>query len=196
MALFSTSIPYTSSDLESNKNVYISESATGVVRQRSTVGQVYAFNLKFRKMLKAEAFPILAFFESNVGSLITLTHPQHLTPLGSAGGTPLVNGASQTGSSLVTDGWTVSTTVLKAGDIISIGTNGSKVYRVTSDVTSDVSGNATINIFPDLISSPANNANINHTGVLFNVVMKNKIMKYNTDNDNIFTYEIAVVESL
>jgi len=196
MPQFVSAVPYTASDLESNKNVYISSSASGVLRQRTTAGQVFAFNLKFREMIKGEALIITTFFESNVGGTITLTHPQHITQMGGGGGTPLIKGAGQTGKVVLTDGWPNATTVLKAGDIISFGTNGSKVYRVTADVTSSGTGTATLNIFPDLVSSPSDNATINYSGVLFNCVLKNKIMKYSTNEDNIYSYSISLVESL
>lgn len=103
--------------------------------------------------------------------------------VGAHGGTPLVNGASQnvtyanaTGAntqSLVTDGWTASTTVLKAGDVFTIagvyavnpvpgeGTTGKTVmpylqqFTVINDVTSDGTGNATITISPAIITSGA-----------------------------------------
>ncbi len=43
---------------------------------------------------------------------------------GSGAGTPLVNGGSQSGLSLVTDGWTASSTnVLKAGDMFEVSLN-------------------------------------------------------------------------
>ena len=74
---------------------------------------------------------------------------------GSGGGTPLVNGSSQTGSSLITDGWPASKTVLRAGDYFSV--NG-ELKQVTSDVLSDGSGNATIPFKPFLRGSPADNA--------------------------------------
>lgn len=82
--------------------------------------------------------------------------------VGSHGGTPLVNGASQTGTSLVTDGWTINTTVLKAGDVIRLASvNGvnpqnyndtgyQQEFVVQNDVTSDGSGNATITIYPGI----------------------------------------------
>lgn len=82
--------------------------------------------------------------------------------VGAQGGTPLVNGGGQTGNSLVTNGWSNSTKVLNAGDIITIGTLAAGVlavnpqnrqttgalrqFVVTADVTSDGSGNATIPI--------------------------------------------------
>lgn len=82
--------------------------------------------------------------------------------VGLQGGSPVVNGANQVGNSLVTNGWTASTVVLNAGDVISIGTLAAGVlavnpqnrqstgalrqFAVTANVTSDSSGNATIPI--------------------------------------------------
>lgn len=89
--------------------------------------------------------------------------------VGALGGTPLVKGAAQTGSNLLTDGWTASTAVLKRGDSIRLlgtatATNGVygvnpitketlpdlENFVVTADVTSDASGNATIPISPQI----------------------------------------------
>jgi hypothetical protein len=84
-----------------------------------------------------------------------LGHPTKTTPRGTGAGTPLVNGASQTGANLVTDGWGTSQVVLKKGDFFSLG---QRLYSVLTDTTSDGSGNATLDIFPNLRESPANNA--------------------------------------
>lgn len=105
--------------------------------------------------------------------------------VGAYGGTPLVNNASQTGSSLVTDGWTATTGQLKKGDrftIAGVKAVNPQSYRsttqlmqfvVTSTVTADGSGNMTIPIYPPIItsggyqtvdSSPANNAVITVLG--------------------------------
>lgn len=86
--------------------------------------------------------------------------------VGNLGGTPLVNGADQTGSSLTTDGWTASITdVLKKGDIITLdgvnavnpltgqSTGRLRQFVVTADVASDGSGNATIPISPSIVTS-------------------------------------------
>lgn len=85
--------------------------------------------------------------------------PQHAkTPVGAAGGTPLVNGASQTGSSLVTDGWPASTAILKAGDYFHFDVSGRRELKlVTADVSSNASGQATISFKPAIRVSPANN---------------------------------------
>jgi len=72
-------------------------------------------------------------------------------------GSPAVNGASQTGSALVTDGWTADIT-LKAGMMFSLGTDTStRMYMLTADVVVDGAGNATLAIAPALRASPGDN---------------------------------------
>lgn len=81
--------------------------------------------------------------------------------VGDHGGIPLTNGAGQTGSALVTDGWDTSVTgLLKAGDVFTIAgvfeinpqnyasTGRLQYFVVQEDVNSDGSGNATISISP------------------------------------------------
>ncbi|HWM49499.1 MAG TPA: P22 phage major capsid protein family protein [Xanthobacteraceae bacterium] len=97
--------------------------------------------------------------------------------VGSKAGTPLVNGGSQattyaaSGSanaqSLVTDGWSNSSAVLKQGDVITIAgvfainpvTKDVLPYLqqfvINADVSSDGSGNATLNVSPAIITSGA-----------------------------------------
>ena len=84
------------------------------------------------------------------------------TPRGTASisaGTPLVNGASQTGNSLIIDGATASQTgYLKAGDYIQLGSSSStRLHMVVADANTDGSGNATLDIEPRLRTSPADN---------------------------------------
>jgi hypothetical protein len=77
--------------------------------------------------------------------------------------TPLSNGATQDGASIITDGWAASTLVLEAGDIITFaGTNDVnpisradlgylKQFVVTADATSDAGGDLTIAISPSIV---------------------------------------------
>jgi hypothetical protein len=79
-------------------------------------------------------------------------------------GTPIVQGASQTGSSLVTDGWPVSATVMQAGDFFSLGSGADiRLYQVSADAVSNGSGVATLTFHPPLRSSPADDAALNVT---------------------------------
>lgn len=106
--------------------------------------------------------------------------------VGTQGGTPLVNGAAQTGASLITDGWTNSVTnVLRAGDIFTIAnvfavnpvtkqtTGRLQQFVVTTSTNSDGSGNATLAISPSIVATgttqnvtagPADNAAITVLG--------------------------------
>ena len=84
-------------------------------------------------------------------------------PRGIATGTPLVNGAGQTGDTLITDGWTNNRTgILLAGDYLQLGTGATaQLYKVLEDANSGAStGPATFRIWPNLRTSPANNAAI------------------------------------
>lgn len=107
---------------------------------------------------------------------------------GTYGGTPLVNGASQTGSSLVTDGWSSGASTLNKGDVFTIGSGSTAVKAVNvqsyadaglaqkfvvTATTSDTTGAMTIPISPAITTSggyqtvtasPADNATINVTG--------------------------------
>ena len=125
-------------------------------------------------ILKAGATDVealLAFIESHYNTLTILTVTHYLlpgsgkAPNGAGGGTPLVNGATQSGTSLITDGWPNSTLVMRAGDCFKLDSLNI-LYRVTADGTSDGSGNLTLSINPPIASgnSPATNAALTLTG--------------------------------
>lgn len=75
----------------------------------------------------------------------------------SASATPLVNGASQTGRSINTDGWPASTTVLQAGQFVTIN---NQLLQLTANVTSNASGQATISFEPSIRVPTTDNAAI------------------------------------
>lgn len=96
--------------------------------------------------------------------------------------TPLVNGASQTGSTLATDGWASGASSLKKGDKFTIAgvysvdpttkvsTGNLQDFVVTADTSDSAGAMATLPISPSIVTSgprqtvsgsPANNAAIN-----------------------------------
>lgn len=87
--------------------------------------------------------------------------------VGALGGTPLVNGATQSGSSLITDGWTATTGAVARGDIIdAAGANGLnpmskdstgnlRQFTATAAATANASGQMTIQISPSIVLSGA-----------------------------------------
>jgi hypothetical protein len=112
-------------------------------------GKGWGVEVSFDPMPRDEAQPWIAFLSALRGRKGTFLFGDTLfsTPLGLAGGTPFTNGANQTGSSLITDGWTINQAILKAGDMFQID---SSLYRNLTDVTSDGSGNATLDVWPSL----------------------------------------------
>jgi hypothetical protein len=88
--------------------------------------------------------------------------------VGNWGGTPLVNGANQTGSTLITNGWTASRPgLLNVGDVFTINgvyavnpqnrlsTGSLKQFTLTSIAVSDSGGNSTLNISPAITTTGA-----------------------------------------
>lgn len=144
--------------LETNTQVFESPLSRATQRGELVGSARWVATYTIRRLKKAEAGPWMGFFLSLRGMVDTFNayDPDRKTAQGVATGTPLVKGASQTGISLDTDGWTTSQTgILKAGDYFSV--NG-ELKMVTADCNSDGSGNATISFQPPLRSSPADNA--------------------------------------
>jgi len=102
-------------------------------------------------------------------------------------GTPLVNGASQTGSSLAIDGLDSAP---QAGDAFKIA-GIDLIYTVTANATV-TSGGATLAINPALASSPADNAVITFLSTSRESANKSRFAKYNFNG----TEKIAIVDGL
>lgn len=88
--------------------------------------------------------------------------------VGPLGGAPTVTGGGQTGSGLLTGGWTAAAASrLKAGDLFTLPTvfsvnpvsgaisSNLQKFTVTADFSSDASGNGTVSIYPPIIATGA-----------------------------------------
>lgn len=78
------------------------------------------------------------------------------SPRGSALGSPVVDGAGQSGSVLLTRGWTaLQAGVLRAGDYLQLGTgSNTRLHAVLATADADASGEAALDIWPRLRTSP------------------------------------------
>lgn len=137
--------------------------------------------------VQSVAEPALKGFLAKIANFeIYLDQNVQVQTVGAYAGSGVVNGAGQTGSSLVTNGWTASITgLLNVGDVFTIAgvfavnpksrasTGSLQNFVVTSAVNSDGSGNATIGIYPPITTtgayqtvsnSPANGAAITVKG--------------------------------
>ena len=118
--------------------------------------------------------------------------PAATTPLGTGNGTPLVNGASQTGHALVTDGWAFSETVLREGDYMEVN---ARFYKVSEDAASDGAGNATLEIDPPLRESPANNAALTVTSPKVTMELDGRV-GWSEDAAQFYGFAFSAIERL
>lgn len=161
-------------------------------------GQRWLMEATFPAMTRAEFAPLYAFSLKQDGRTGTfdIVPPQVATPQGVGTGSPVVNGAGQTGNSIITDGWTPSQTgILKAGDYFKFQ-NRNKVYMNVEDVNSDVSGNATLTTFPAIPSDdiPADNEVLVVSSVPFKMSFVEDLQAFNLSLGQSYGFSLNLVE--
>ena len=127
-------------------------------------------------------------------NVFQLGDPLAVAPQGSGAGTPLVNGASQSGFSLNTKGWTAGASgILKPGDWLQVGY---RLYRNLGAANADGSGNATLSIWPSLRESPADGDALilNNTKGLWR--LKTNARKWSETAARVYGLQIDIREAL
>lgn len=155
-------------NLRAVNSVSISESPFTFKQQViEHTGQRWEAEVSMPPMQRADAEQWISFLVSLAGvkGTFLLGDPSASTPRGSASttpGTPVVNGAGQTGASLTIDGCPTSATgYLKAGDYIQLGGGSSAtLHKVLTDVNTDASGQASLDLWPYIRTAPADDATI------------------------------------
>ena len=159
-------------------------------------GQRWEAVVTLPPMTRADAEQWIAWAMSMRGHVGTFTmgDPSAATPRGSAGGSPVVNGASQTGGSIVLDGAATSQTGwLKAGDYIQIGTT---LHKVLTDADTDGRGNVTLDIWPDLRTSPADNASVTVSSATGLWSLATPAVRWNVNEMTVYGFSFAAVEAI
>jgi hypothetical protein len=126
-------------------------------------------------------------------SLATMT-----SPLGTwSGGSPLINGASQSGKTIVVDGLAAGATG-KSGDLFSLGSGASThLHMVTKDFTANGSGQvAALEIWPPLRSSPADNAPLTLSSPMGLWRLKSNVREWSIELAAIYGLDFSLVEAL
>jgi len=130
-------------------------------------GQMWQADITLKPMRRADAEQWIAWLISLRGQYGTflLGDPLGCTPRGLAStlaGTPVVNGAGQTGGSLnITGASRNKTGWLLAGDYIQLGSGSSStLHKVLQNVNTDGSGNATLDLWPHIRTAPANGSTV------------------------------------
>lgn len=134
---------------------------TGVQQTFTYPGQWWEADITLPPLKGDSADEWVTFLLSLQGRTGTflLGEPGRATAKGSASstpGTPVVDGAGQTGNDLAVRGLPLSATgYLKAGDYIQLGSGTTaQLHKVLAQVDSDGSGDATMTLFPRIRTSP------------------------------------------
>lgn len=154
----------------------------GTIQTAALPGDYWQAQFSVIDLMGREARLFSAFINSLRGrsGRFYLTPPGCGTPLGTALGSGLVNGAGQTGSSLVTDGWTANQAELFAvGDYFQVGT---ELKQITATAVSSGAGSATLAFTPPLRAKPSDNAAI---------VKSNPTCIMMASDDNQSTYDLS-----
>ena len=108
-----------------------------------------------------------------------------------------VNGAISSGATTCTiDGMATSTNdILKAGDYFRF-TGQDKVYMAVEDLDSDGSGEGTLTFEPPLRSDVADDVALIYDNVDFTVRLSNDIQEYSIVTNDLYKYQIDLIENL
>lgn len=135
---------------------------SGSIQTAELTGGKWRATFNLVTLTRAEAQKWIAFLVKlrGITGRFFVHDPANISALGNlTGSNPMVNGAAQTGSSLLASGFAASTTgVLLTGDAISFDTaTWRERHIVTADVNSDSSGNAIIPLAFPMRENPIQN---------------------------------------
>ena len=181
-------------ELVSNTRTYQSP-LTNAVQTASRKGSLWKASLQFNNLSGDDRKVMQAFLVKLNGQQHRFTLQDHShTPRGAGGGTLRVNGASQSGTTLVCDGATASVTnYLRAGDYISFN---NELHMVVADANSDASTNVTLSIAPPIRKTPADDTIVDYTIPVLGVFMLAGPASWNTTIDIHSSFNIEAVEDV
>ena len=179
--------------LENNNQVFESPLSNSIQVSELTGARWYAtFNLP--PMKKDNALEYIGFLQRLQGRVHSFFgyDANHRSPSGTiSGSTLLVNGANQTGTSLILDGGANSTLVLKTGDFFSVN---NELKMITANATTDGSGDVTVNFVPSLRSSPGDDAVITTTNPVCTMKLTGDSTTYSINTSSIYGISFSGVE--
>ena len=181
-------------ELVSNTRTFQSP-LTNAVQTTSRKGSLWRASLQFRNLSGDDRQEMQAFLVKLNGQQHRFTlHDHSFTRRGAGGGTLVVNGGSQSGTSLVCDGATANVSnYLRAGDYISFN---NELHMIVADANSDAGGNVTLSIAPPIRKTPADDTIIAYTSPVSGVFMLAGPASWDTQVDITSTFNIEAVEDV
>lgn len=196
---FPTSPAPKDASIGSIQNTIVSVTTSGRVQTRQIDGQKFSITLDYPPMSRSNFAPIKAFIMKQRARLNTFTviPPIVSNAQGVATGTISVDGAITSGATTCTiDGMATSTNdILKAGDYFRF-TGQDKVYMAVADLDSDGTGSGTLTFEPPLRSNVADNVVLIYDNVDFTVRLSNDIQEYSIVTNDLYKYQIDLIENL
>jgi len=170
---------------------------TGATQTASRKGSRWRAQLVFNNIVNPNKAILSAFFHSLNGQQHRMFVPDATHYIrGTIAGTPLIAGASQTGTTVNIDGWTGT---LLAGD--RIGFNG-ELKEITADHTSTGAGiSQNLSIWPEIHNSPANNAVVDFTNPVGTFILADEEVVWHGEpwgptNKILFASVVNIIEDI
>ena len=181
-------------ELVTNTRTYRSP-LTNAVQTVGRRGSLWRASLQFNNLSGDDRAAMQAFVTKLNGQEHRFTlHDHAFTRRGTGGGMLRVNGANQSGASLVCDNATASVTnYLREGDYVSFN---NELHMVTADCNSDSSGNVTLSIAPPIRKSPADNTEVDYTSPVSGVFMLASEASWQTRPGIFSSFTIEAVEDV
>ena len=196
---FPTSPTPQNASIGSEQNTIVSVTTSGRVQTRQIDGQKFTLTLSYPPMTRQNFAPIKAFIMKQRSRLNTFTiiPPVISNAQGVASGTISVDGSVSAGATTCTiDGMTVSTNgILKAGDYFRFS-GADKVYMAVEDLDADGTGSGTLTFEPPLRTAVTDDTALVYDNVDFTVRLRNDIQEYSFVTNNLYKYEIDLIENL
>ena len=163
-------------------------------------GSVWQTTVTLPPMKRDDADEWQGFFMQLHGRYGTflLGDPAAKTSQGAEDSAPTVNGAHSVGAyDIAIQGAKVSSTVFKKGDYVQFGTGAtSKLHMVVADITSNASGNATLQIEPALKSALSDDATITYSSPKAVMRMDNNDLGWSADEISVYGISFSCTESI
>ena len=192
-----TTVNFRASQFKDNRPTLLNQTLSGKKQVRQIGSQYFSFTVQMPLMKQELAQSYFAFLQKQKGSFedFTIAAPLDNLGAGKAETDIQVVGTHTAGDgSIVIDGFNNSQTgALKAGDLIKFA-NHTKVYMVQSDIDANASGQLTVLISPNLVSSLADNEAVTVNKPQFTVYLENNEIMYSTDASGLFTISFDVRE--
>ena len=157
---FPTNPNFRSLNFKDNRPTLVNQTLSGKKQVRQIGSQYFSFTVSMPPLQQEKAQEIFAFLQKQKGSVGNFTIVAPLDNLGAGKSETDIQvvGSHVSGdASIAIDGFTANQTgALKAGDLIKFA-NHSKVYMVQTDIDANSSGQLTVLISPNLITTLADN---------------------------------------